>query len=48
MTLAGCRHPSGVIASNADGSVRLVPYSFNLIVWKAQGSMDGGEAVTDQ
>jgi prepilin-type N-terminal cleavage/methylation domain-containing protein len=40
---ARSRHPAGVNAVNADGSVRFVNDSISLITWQALGTMDGGE-----
>jgi prepilin-type N-terminal cleavage/methylation domain-containing protein/prepilin-type processing-associated H-X9-DG protein len=44
---ARSRHPSGVNASLADGSVRFVADSINLTTWRALGTMDGGETATE-
>jgi prepilin-type N-terminal cleavage/methylation domain-containing protein/prepilin-type processing-associated H-X9-DG protein len=44
---ARSRHPSGVNASMADGSVRFFTDSINLTAWRAYGSMDGGETISD-
>jgi prepilin-type N-terminal cleavage/methylation domain-containing protein/prepilin-type processing-associated H-X9-DG protein len=44
---ARSRHPSGVNASLADGSVRFVSDSINLNAWRAYGTMDGGEPVSE-
>jgi prepilin-type N-terminal cleavage/methylation domain-containing protein len=41
------RHPGGVNASGADGSVRFFSNSINLAAWRALGTMDGGEAVSE-
>jgi prepilin-type N-terminal cleavage/methylation domain-containing protein/prepilin-type processing-associated H-X9-DG protein len=41
------RHPSGVNASLADGSVRFVADSISLTAWRALGTMDGGEAISE-
>jgi prepilin-type N-terminal cleavage/methylation domain-containing protein/prepilin-type processing-associated H-X9-DG protein len=41
------RHPSGVNACFADGSVRFVADSINLTAWRAYGSMDGGETISE-
>jgi prepilin-type processing-associated H-X9-DG protein len=40
------RHPGGVNALFADGSVRFVKSSVNLSPWRAIGSRNGGEAVS--
>jgi prepilin-type processing-associated H-X9-DG protein len=45
--VARSRHPSGVNASRADGSVAFVSNSINLASWRALGSMDGGEAINE-
>jgi hypothetical protein len=37
-------HPAGVLASNADGSVRFIPDTINLIVWQAMATRGGGES----
>jgi prepilin-type N-terminal cleavage/methylation domain-containing protein/prepilin-type processing-associated H-X9-DG protein len=44
---ARSRHPSGVNASLADGSVRFVADSINLTTWRALGTMDGGETISE-
>jgi prepilin-type N-terminal cleavage/methylation domain-containing protein/prepilin-type processing-associated H-X9-DG protein len=44
---ARSRHPSGVNASFADGSVRFITDSINLTAWRAYGTMDGGETITE-
>src|SRR3954451_862217 len=44
---ARSRHPSGVNASLADGSVRFVTNSINLTAWQALGTMDGGDSLSD-
>jgi prepilin-type N-terminal cleavage/methylation domain-containing protein/prepilin-type processing-associated H-X9-DG protein len=41
------RHPSGVNASLADGSVRFFTDSINLTAWRAYGTMDGGETISE-
>lgn len=40
---ARSRHPSGVNAAMADGSVRFVANSVSLSTWKAAGTINGGE-----
>jgi prepilin-type N-terminal cleavage/methylation domain-containing protein len=45
--VARSRHPVGVNASGADGSVRFFSNSINLAAWRALGTMDGGEAVSE-
>jgi prepilin-type N-terminal cleavage/methylation domain-containing protein/prepilin-type processing-associated H-X9-DG protein len=42
-TAARSRHPGGVNASFCDGSVTFVSDDIELLVWMAQGTMDGGE-----
>lgn len=44
MTAARSRHPGGVVAANADGSVRFVDEMIASDVWTALGSMNGFEA----
>ncbi len=44
---ARSRHPSGVNASFADGSVRFMTDSINLTAWRAYGTMDGGETISE-
>jgi prepilin-type N-terminal cleavage/methylation domain-containing protein len=41
------RHPGGVNASTGDGAVRFFSNSINLTAWRALGTMDGGETVTE-
>jgi prepilin-type N-terminal cleavage/methylation domain-containing protein/prepilin-type processing-associated H-X9-DG protein len=43
---ARSRHPGGVNALFADGGVRFVKSSINLLPWRALGSRNGGEAVS--
>lgn len=40
---ARSRHPAGVNAVNADGSVRFVNDSISITTWQALGTMDGGD-----
>jgi prepilin-type N-terminal cleavage/methylation domain-containing protein/prepilin-type processing-associated H-X9-DG protein len=47
MVAARSRHPGGVMATYADGSVRFVNDSIASSVWTALGSMNGGEVVTN-
>src|SRR5207237_1255946 len=44
---ARSRHPGGVNASLCDGSLRFVADNINLTSWRALGTMDGGETVSD-
>jgi prepilin-type N-terminal cleavage/methylation domain-containing protein/prepilin-type processing-associated H-X9-DG protein len=44
---ARSRHPGGVNASLCDGSLRFVTNNVSLAVWQAMGSMNGGEALSD-
>jgi len=41
-------HTGGVNASMGDGSVRFVSSSIDLIVWRAQGTRDGGEVFSNE
>jgi prepilin-type processing-associated H-X9-DG protein len=43
---ARSRHPGGVNALAADGSVHFVKNSINLAPWRALGSRNGGEALS--
>jgi prepilin-type processing-associated H-X9-DG protein len=43
---ARSRHPAGVNALLADGSVRFVKSSINLLTWRALGSRNGCEALS--
>ena len=47
MVAARSRHPGVVVATYADGSVRVVSDSIASSVWTAVGSMDGGEIVSN-
>jgi hypothetical protein len=38
-------HPGGVMSLLADGSVRFVPQAIDGIVWRALGTVAGGEVV---
>lgn len=42
---ARSRHTGGVNVALADGSIRFIPDSISLTVWRALGTMDGGEVV---
>jgi hypothetical protein len=44
---ARSRHPIGVNALRADGSVRFVNNSIDLTVWQALASIAGGETVSE-
>ena len=44
---ARSRHPNGVNVLMADGSMRFVTTSISLATWRALGTMDGGETVTE-
>jgi prepilin-type processing-associated H-X9-DG protein len=39
------RHPGGVQSAMCDGSVRFVPSTVQLAIWRAMGSSQGSEAV---
>jgi prepilin-type processing-associated H-X9-DG protein len=43
---ARSRHPSGVIASYCDGSVRFVPNNVNLGVWQTISTMNDGNVAS--
>jgi hypothetical protein len=43
---ARSKHPSGVVAALADGSVRFISESIDQELWRSIGTRDGGEAVT--
>jgi hypothetical protein len=43
LVAARSQHPGVVVATAADGSVRVVRDDINPDVWTALGSMDGGE-----
>jgi prepilin-type N-terminal cleavage/methylation domain-containing protein/prepilin-type processing-associated H-X9-DG protein len=45
--VARSRHPGGVNATMADGSVRFASKSINLTAWKAMGSMDAGDVINE-
>lgn len=44
---ARSRHPGGVNASLADGSVRFVADPISLVSWRALGTMDGGDLISE-
>ncbi|UUO07735.1 DUF1559 domain-containing protein [Blastopirellula sp. J2-11] len=39
-------HPGGVQAANCDGSVRFVPETIDLAVWRANSTSQGGESIS--
>jgi len=43
---ARSRHTGGVNCGLADGSIRFVRNSIDIVAWRALGTMDGGEVVT--
>jgi prepilin-type N-terminal cleavage/methylation domain-containing protein/prepilin-type processing-associated H-X9-DG protein len=45
-TTANSRHPGGVNACMADGSVRFFKSSINLATWRAVGTRNGGEVIS--
>ncbi len=47
-TTAKSAHPGGVMVSSCDGSVRFIPETINIVVWRAFGSRDGGEAAVGE
>jgi prepilin-type processing-associated H-X9-DG protein len=46
MTVAGSQHPGGVNLALADGSVRFVKDTVNLLTWRALGTRAGNEAIS--
>jgi prepilin-type processing-associated H-X9-DG protein/prepilin-type N-terminal cleavage/methylation domain-containing protein len=44
---AGSRHPGGANVLFVDGHVRFIPDSINLQIWRAVGSRNGGELVSE-
>jgi prepilin-type N-terminal cleavage/methylation domain-containing protein/prepilin-type processing-associated H-X9-DG protein len=46
-TTAKSNHTNGVNVAFCDGSVRFVSYSIPLAAWRAMGSRDGGEVITE-
>jgi prepilin-type N-terminal cleavage/methylation domain-containing protein/prepilin-type processing-associated H-X9-DG protein len=46
MTTANSGHPNGVNMLLCDGSVRFVPNSVDLAIWRAYGTKDSGEVAT--
>jgi prepilin-type processing-associated H-X9-DG protein len=47
MTSANSGHTNGVNVSLCDGSVRFVPNSISLTIWRAMGTCNGGEVLGD-
>lgn len=47
MRTANSGHPNGVNLLKCDGSVTFVPKSIDMLVWRAYGSRNGGEAYND-
>jgi prepilin-type N-terminal cleavage/methylation domain-containing protein/prepilin-type processing-associated H-X9-DG protein len=45
---ARSRHTGGVNAAMADGSVRFVPNSIDLVTWRAMGTRQNGEILSNQ
>ncbi|HEX8204209.1 MAG TPA: DUF1559 domain-containing protein [Isosphaeraceae bacterium] len=45
---ANSRHDRGVNLLLGDGSLRFVPYTINPSVWRALGTIAGGEVISDQ
>jgi prepilin-type processing-associated H-X9-DG protein len=41
------RHTGGVNVGMGDGSVRFVPNGINLVAWRAMGTRNGGEAISE-
>jgi prepilin-type processing-associated H-X9-DG protein len=46
MNAARSRHPGGVNAAMADGSVKFFKNSINLNIWRALSSTHGGEIIS--
>jgi prepilin-type N-terminal cleavage/methylation domain-containing protein len=44
---ANSGHPNGVILLRCDGSAGFVSENINVLVWRATGSRDGGESISD-
>lgn len=44
---ARSRHSGGVNVAYADGSIRFVSNSINVVAWQAMGSMDAGEVISE-
>ncbi|AGA26851.1 DUF1559 family PulG-like putative transporter [Singulisphaera acidiphila] len=45
-TTANSRHPGGVNVCIADGSVKFIKSSVNLVTWRALGTRNGGEIIS--
>jgi prepilin-type processing-associated H-X9-DG protein len=46
-TAANSNHPNGVNLMLCDGSVRFVNYNIDLSIWRALGSRNGGESISN-
>jgi prepilin-type processing-associated H-X9-DG protein len=46
MTNANSMHPGGVNLLMADGSVRFIKSTINIVSWRALGSRNGGEVIS--
>jgi prepilin-type processing-associated H-X9-DG protein len=46
-TTAQSNHPGGVNVTLCDGSVRFASQTVNLLIWRAVGTRDGNESLTD-
>lgn len=46
-TTAQSNHPAGVLLGKCDGSVALIAETINLQIWRALGSRNGGESVSE-
>jgi prepilin-type N-terminal cleavage/methylation domain-containing protein/prepilin-type processing-associated H-X9-DG protein len=44
-TTAGSRHPGGAQIALCDGSVRFIPETVDVLIWRAIGSRDGNETI---
>jgi prepilin-type processing-associated H-X9-DG protein len=45
-TTSNSRHPGGVNMTMADGSVRFLKNSVNIVTWRAIGTRNGGEVIS--